>query len=159
MRLLVIPLTILAFLALTISLPMMPAMAAPTSDVATAPPATPVYEVDAGARPGHVLAPGYWSWNGKRHVWKASRWISAREGFIWVCDQWSPRGDKWHFTPGHWEEDEDYVVVEEPAAEIASDSASGSTAPSEKDTKKPIKKLLKRANYNDTMKWPRVMHH
>lgn len=140
----------LIFALAIVAAPMLVSAAAlAPGDIKKAPP-EPVYEVDPGPRPGYVLAPGYWLWDGKRHVWKASRWIAAREGFQWVPDQWEQRGDAWHLAPGHWVEDEAYEVVEE----RPEDGAAPANA-----KKKPSVKRVKRIDYNDTRKWPRVIHH
>lgn len=110
-------------------------------------PPTQTYEVDPGERPGYVFAPGYWRWDGKRHVWVPGRWLAAREGYEWIPDQWQQRGEKWHFAAGHWELAEGYeevIVVEEPVLAKAEPAA-----------KPKAKKRHKKINYNDRNKWPR----
>ncbi len=71
-------------------------------DVDLAPPA-PRYEVVPVARPGYVWAPGFWFWEGRRHVWHPGHWVVERPGYIWVADGWEQRGPRWHYNPGHWE--------------------------------------------------------
>ena len=71
-------------------------------DVDVAPPPLQV-EVVPGPRAGFVWAPGYWMWNGNRHVWVAGRWVHERPGFHWVPEAWVQAGPHWHFQRGHWE--------------------------------------------------------
>ena len=75
-------------------------------DAPTPPPEKPVYEVEQGDRKGYLWANGYWSWNGKQHVWQSGRWIKQRSGYVWVGDTWAHRGAMWHLYPGHWEKDQ-----------------------------------------------------
>ncbi|HLX79502.1 MAG TPA: YXWGXW repeat-containing protein [Burkholderiales bacterium] len=64
-------------------------------------------EVIPPPRAGFVWAPGYWDWEGSRHVWVAGHWLAGRPGFYWVPERWEQhaeeRGHHWHFEPGHWE--------------------------------------------------------
>jgi len=71
-------------------------------DIDVAPPA-PQVEVVPEARVGFVWAPGYWNWDGHRHVWVAGRWIHDRPGHHWVPDRWDERHGRWHYEAGHWE--------------------------------------------------------
>jgi hypothetical protein len=75
-------------------------------DVEVAPP-PPRVEVVPAPRPGYVWAPGYWAWEGGRHVWRAGHLVVVRSGYYWVPERWveyrGPRGPHWHFEPGHWE--------------------------------------------------------
>jgi hypothetical protein len=112
------------------------------TDIETAPP-EPIYEVDPGERDGYIRSPGYWRWNGDRHVWVAGRWIPERAGHIWVQDQWQQRGEKWHFITGHWVKDESYVADEEDKTAIS------------KSKKKKIYKPRVKIDYNDTTQYPR----
>jgi hypothetical protein len=70
--------------------------------VNVAPPA-PIVE----ARPimpyaGAVWMPGYWNWNGYRHVWIGGRWSAPRPGWSFAPHAWhhTPRG--WVHGGGHW---------------------------------------------------------
>jgi WXXGXW repeat (2 copies) len=54
-------------------------------------------------RVGYVWAPGYWTWNGHRHVWHRGYWQHERHGYAWVPHRWEQRGDRWYFNRGHWE--------------------------------------------------------
>ena len=55
-------------------------------------------------RVGFIWAPGYWLWNGNKHVWTKGRWVEARPGYVWVPERWEHRGNnRHHFHPGRWE--------------------------------------------------------
>jgi hypothetical protein len=66
-------------------------------------PPPPVVEVVPAPRRGYVWAPGYWNWNGHRHVWRNGYWIRERPGYAWVPDRWDRRGDRWGLERGHWD--------------------------------------------------------
>lgn len=70
--------------------------------IGVSPPA-PRYEVVPAPRVGYAWAPGYWQWEGQRHLWKQGRWIEARPGSYWVADRWQARDGRHHFEPGRWE--------------------------------------------------------
>lgn len=138
-------------------------------EISTAPP-EPIYEVDPGSRAGYVVAPGYWFWDGKRHVWKPSRWIEAREGYEWVPDRWEQRGDKWALEPGHWRLAEGYEEIIDPPpspkdqvlldimrkdANSSADEAAQKPVATAAKSKKKLKKRSKKINYNDETKYPR----
>ena len=72
-------------------------------DIDVAPPA-PRYEAVPAPRSGYVWAPGYWQWDGQRHVWARGRWVEARPGAEWVADRWEPRDGRHYYEPGHWKE-------------------------------------------------------
>ena len=69
------------------------------------PPPPPRYEAYEEPRPGYVLIPGYWFWDGHQHRWAERRWEQARPGHHWAPARWEQRGDKHHFEPGRWEAD------------------------------------------------------
>lgn len=71
-------------------------------DLGLAPPA-PRYEVIPAPRSGYAWAPGYWQWEGQRHVWAPGRWQAARPGSYWVADRWQAKDGRHHFEPGRWE--------------------------------------------------------
>ena len=52
-------------------------------DVEVAPP-PPRVEVVPAPRPGYVWAPGYWAWEGGRHVWRGGHWVVVRPGYYGV---------------------------------------------------------------------------
>jgi len=70
-------------------------------DVEVAPP-PPRVEVVPAARVGYVWAPGYWNWNGHRHVWVGGRYVHARHGYHWAPHTWVQRDGRWHFEEGGW---------------------------------------------------------
>ena len=69
-------------------------------------PPAPQVEVIPAPRPGFVWAPGYWAWEGNRHVWVAGRWMQSRPGYYWVPERWEQhaeeRGHHWHFESAWW---------------------------------------------------------
>jgi len=52
---------------------------------------------------GYVWIPGYWGWNGDRHVWIRGRYSYGRPGYAWRPDRWEQHGDRWHHVSGDWE--------------------------------------------------------
>jgi len=77
----------------------------PVQEVAveTAPPA-PIEEVRPAAPfVGALWIPGFWHWQGGRHVWVAGRWSATPAGHAWEADRWDHRKDgHWVHRPGHW---------------------------------------------------------
>jgi hypothetical protein len=69
------------------------------------PPPPPRVVVVPAPRPGFVWAPGYWFWNGRRHVWHEGTWVRERRGYHYVAPEWRPDGDHYGFRRGHWERD------------------------------------------------------
>jgi len=69
--------------------------------VEVAPPPARV-EVVPAPRVGYVWAPGYWNWNGHRHVWVGGRWVGERHGYHWEAHHWEEREGRWHFHEGGW---------------------------------------------------------
>ena len=72
-------------------------------NLGVAPPA-PRYEVVPTPRSGYAWAPGYWRWEGERHVWAQGRWIEARPGSYWVADRWEARDGRHYYESGHWKQ-------------------------------------------------------
>jgi hypothetical protein len=66
-------------------------------------PPPPVVEVAPPPRPGLVWVPGYWVWDGHRHVWRRGHWMHERPGWAWEPAHWEERGGRWFFVAGHWE--------------------------------------------------------
>ena len=87
-----------------------PAYAQVSFNISIAPPA-PQYEVVPILQPGYVWAPGYWGWNGDRHIWIRGRSIMQREGYSWAPDRWDQRNNNYYRTAGHWEHDNGYKQV------------------------------------------------
>jgi hypothetical protein len=69
--------------------------------VQVAPPA-PRVEVVPAARVGYIWAPGYWNWNGRRHVWVGGSWQRERRGYHYAPHNWAQRDGRWHFEQGGW---------------------------------------------------------
>jgi len=67
------------------------------------PPPAPIVETVPPPRAGFVWAPGFWRWEGERHVWMSGHWIEERVGHRWIPDHWieGPNGG-WRYVPGHW---------------------------------------------------------
>ena len=72
-------------------------------DIGAAPPAAR-YEAVPAPRPGYAWAPGYWRWEGQRHVWTQGRWLQERPGSYWVADRWEGRDGRHYYERGHWKE-------------------------------------------------------
>jgi hypothetical protein len=81
-----------------------PAFAQININIGVAPPA-PQYEVVPSIAPGYIWAPGYWAWNGDRHIWIRGRPIVQREGYRWEPDRWEQRGNGYYRHEGRWEQE------------------------------------------------------
>lgn len=69
-------------------------------------PPPPRYEVVPRARRGQTWAPGYWQWQGRRHVWMSGYWIQARPGYYYQAPRWEQQRDgHWQMHDGGWEHD------------------------------------------------------
>lgn len=77
------------------------------------PPPPVIVEPAPPPRVGFLWAPGYWFWNGGRHVWYPGHWEAERTGEFFEGAQWLETPGGWRFVPSHWEhrhhhhEDED----------------------------------------------------
>ena len=69
--------------------------------IGVAPPPVRV-EVAPRVRVGYVWSPGYWRWNGNRHIWVAGYWVHERPGWRWTSAHWVANGPHWHYVPGYW---------------------------------------------------------
>ena len=87
-----------------------PAFSQINFNIIIAPPA-PQHEVVPAMTPGYAWAPGYWGWNGDRHIWVRGRTIVQRDGYRWEPDRWEQRGHAYYRHPGRWERDANYKVV------------------------------------------------
>lgn len=67
------------------------------------PPPPVRYEVIPAPRSGYIWAPGYWNWNGSRHVWNGGQWQRARTGYYYTQPQWRQSGSEWRLDRGGWE--------------------------------------------------------
>jgi hypothetical protein len=71
--------------------------------VQQAPPPDIVEVRPAAPWAGAVWIPGYWHWNGARHVWVGGHWSAGRPGWAWEPHRWvRGPGGGWHYAPGHW---------------------------------------------------------
>ncbi len=66
------------------------------------PPPERVVEVAPAARVGCVWAPGYWRWDGYRHVWANGYWVRGRPGYEYRVAYWEHVGPNWRFHDGYW---------------------------------------------------------
>ena len=87
-----------------------PAVAQVSININLAPP-QPQYEVVPVLAPNRVWAPGYWAWNGDRHIWMRGRSISKRDGYRWAPDRWEQRGGSYYRQPGNWVREVQYAPV------------------------------------------------
>ena len=53
-------------------------------------------------RRGYEWAPGYWNWNGRRHVWVPGHRQRTRHGHYYQQPQWQQDGERWQFNRGGW---------------------------------------------------------
>jgi hypothetical protein len=68
--------------------------------IGVAPPAARIERVVV--RPGYAWSPGYWRWNGARHVWVGGVWLRAQPGRHFVPAGWIHVGPAWRFHRGYW---------------------------------------------------------
>jgi hypothetical protein len=92
--------------AATFALTALPVVAADTASgrtvwVRQAPPEARV-ETPPAMRRGYQWAPGYWRWQGQRHVWKAGTWVRARPGYIYAQPRWVEGNGRWRMQAGQW---------------------------------------------------------
>lgn len=73
--------------------------------VRNAPP-PPRHESVPHARRGYEWAPGYWNWNGHRHVWVRGHWERARHGYVYHRPEWQQGDDGWRMNRGGWQRGE-----------------------------------------------------
>jgi hypothetical protein len=89
----------------------------PVQEEVYQPPAPPAVEVVVGTPPpapieeirpappfmGALWIPGYWHWQGIRHIWVGGRWSAPAAGHAWEAHRWEKRPDgNWAQRPGHW---------------------------------------------------------
>lgn len=92
--------------AATLALGTVPATAAPAPAhggvwVREAPP--PMREEAVpGMRRGYHWVPGYWNWQGRRHVWHAGTWVRVRPGYAYTSPAWVERDGRWQLQQGRW---------------------------------------------------------
>ncbi len=60
------------------------------------------YEADPSPRRGYEWSPGYWNWNGRRHVWTAGHWEPVRAGHYYQRPEWRQYNEGWRLSRGEW---------------------------------------------------------
>ena len=60
------------------------------------------YEVVPAARSGYLWVPGYWNWDGSRHVWSTGHWERSRSSYTYVQPEWRQEGEGWRLDRGGW---------------------------------------------------------
>jgi hypothetical protein len=86
----------------------LPGLAAANIDLSFGPP-PPRYEVVPPPRSGFVWAPGYWSWDGHRHVWHHGHWVRARPGHVYRAPYWVEHNGHWTYRESRWDRDGDGI--------------------------------------------------
>ena len=71
-------------------------------DIGTPPP-PPVQEAVPQVPAGFFWIPGYWYWDGHRHLWADGHLERSRPGYRWVAPRWDNHGQYHHYEPGRWE--------------------------------------------------------
>jgi hypothetical protein len=69
-----------------------------------APPA-PRYEPVPPPRAGYLWAPGFWDWDGHRHVWRSGHWERSRPGYAYHAPAWHQGPHGWELNRGGWDHD------------------------------------------------------
>ena len=65
-------------------------------------PPPPRHEVMPPPRHGYEWAPGYWNWDGHRHVWMRGHWEHEHPGRHYFHPEWHQGPDGWHMDRGGW---------------------------------------------------------
>lgn len=71
--------------------------------IRNAPPPPPREAIPA-ARRGYEWAPGYWNWNGRKHVWVRGHWERERRGYHYQRPEWRQNGNDWQLVRGGWQQ-------------------------------------------------------
>src|SRR5688572_15014145 len=72
-------------------------------------PPPPRYEVVPAPRHGYVWAPGYWHWDGRRHVWRSGHYVAERPGYVYHAPRWVERNGRWYYAESRWDRDGDGI--------------------------------------------------
>ena len=91
---------LVALCAATIGAVSLPASSA-TVYLNVGPPAQRV-EVTPGPRAGHLWVPGYWDARGQRHHWTRGHWERQRRGHTYIASNWTQRDNRWQLERGRW---------------------------------------------------------
>lgn len=60
-------------------------------------------EAIPAARRGYEWIPGYWAWNGRRHVWERGHWERTRRGYVYAQPVWRQDRNGWYLERGGWQ--------------------------------------------------------
>lgn len=60
------------------------------------------WEAQPQPRRGYVWAPGYWDWNGHRHVSVDGQWLAERPGYAYASPRWVEYGGGWRYEQARW---------------------------------------------------------
>jgi hypothetical protein len=53
--------------------------------------------------PDHIWISGYWSWDGRAHIWIPGRYeLRPHPRAAWVDGHWARHERGWHWVEGHW---------------------------------------------------------
>jgi hypothetical protein len=66
-------------------------------------PPPPRYEPVPPPRVGYIWAPGFWDWDGHRHVWHGGHWEVARAGYAYRPPVWHQGPHGWELDRGGWD--------------------------------------------------------
>ena len=72
-------------------------------------PPPPRFEVVPAPRRGYIWSPGYWAWDGYRHVWVVGHWEPFRPGYAYYAPGWVQRDGRWHYRSSRWDRDGDGI--------------------------------------------------
>ncbi|TMG81580.1 MAG: hypothetical protein E6H78_16550 [Betaproteobacteria bacterium] len=73
-------------------------------EIGVAPPPARV-EVVPAPRPGYIYERGHYTWDGRAYAWTEGRFIEERQGHVYVQPSIEPRGERYYFRSGHWDDD------------------------------------------------------
>src|SRR4051812_8779316 len=68
------------------------------------PPPPARYEVVPHLRRGYEWVPGYWNWNGRRHVWVPGHKERVRVGHYYQRPEWRQGSNGWELHRGGWQQ-------------------------------------------------------
>jgi hypothetical protein len=75
----------------------------PVAETNVPPPPPQAETQGAPPVPGQTWVPGFWSWNGARHMWNPGHWAAPPQpGMTWEAPKWENRGGRWRFEEGRW---------------------------------------------------------
>ncbi|SRR5579883_554401 len=94
-----------SWLGLALALGMTFCAAAEDEDIVVrvAPPHVRVEHRPPRPGPEYVWQPGYYRYDGNRHIWVDGRWeMPPHHGAHWVAHHWVKRNGGWVLVEGHW---------------------------------------------------------